>query len=311
MKHDFAMDVARVAVAACVAGMLGACATTQKSSSGMGMTDDAAAPAKATAAAPPAAPASAASAQPEPAPPVKAQATESSDMKEDTPARSAGNDSTASPTTISSQEIEAEKRALATEEANINKLRAGQETDKQGIEADSAAPPATATAASSTSATQAAPEATQSSPPRTASKGPDDAQLVFPENGGASNRDEAGNRQAAGDEPKNPLQRSVYFDFDKSIIKEQYDPMLKAQAAWLESHKSTPAEIQGNCDERGSREYNLALGARRAEAVKQALELLGVDGAHIKTVSFGSEKPIALGKDEESYSQNRRADILH
>jgi len=108
-----------------------------------------------------------------------------------------------------------------------------------------------------------------------------------------------------------PLQRSVYFDYDKSGIKEEYDSMLMAHAAYLKLHPGIAKEIQGNCDERGSREYNLALGARRAEAVKRALELLGADGRKIKTVSFGSEKPVALGKDEESYSQNRRADIVN
>lgn len=108
-----------------------------------------------------------------------------------------------------------------------------------------------------------------------------------------------------------PLQRSIYFDYDKAVVKETYDSMLLANGAYLKTHPSITAEIEGNCDERGSREYNLALGARRAQAVKQALELQGVDGKRIKTVSFGSEKPIALGKDEESYSKNRRADIVN
>ena len=102
----------------------------------------------------------------------------------------------------------------------------------------------------------------------------------------------------------------LHREFESAQMKPLHEAILRAQAAFLESHKNFSAEIQGNCDERGSREYNLALGARRAEAVKQALVLLGVDGEKMKTVSFGSEKPVALGKDEESYTQNRRVDIV-
>jgi peptidoglycan-associated lipoprotein len=87
--------------------------------------------------------------------------------------------------------------------------------------------------------------------------------------------------------------------------------MIVGHAAFLKAHPDYKAEVQGNCDERGSREYNLALGARRAESVKRALELAGAEGANIKTVSFGAEKPVAFGQDEESYRQNRRADIRY
>jgi peptidoglycan-associated lipoprotein len=106
-------------------------------------------------------------------------------------------------------------------------------------------------------------------------------------------------------------ERSVYFAFDQALVAEQYNSMLMANAAFLKAHTNFDAEVQGNCDERGSREYNLALGARRAEAVKRALVLAGADGGRITTVSFGSEKPIAAGKDEESYSKNRRVDIVY
>ena len=105
------------------------------------------------------------------------------------------------------------------------------------------------------------------------------------------------------------VERSVYFGYDQSSVPDKYDSMLIAHATYLMAHPDVVVEVQGNCDERGSREYNLALGARRAESVKRALELAGVDGGRIYAVSYGSEKPVANGKDDESYSQNRRVDI--
>jgi peptidoglycan-associated lipoprotein len=294
MDYRYAIGILRICIAALLAGMLGACATTQRTSSGMGMIDDAAAASPSTASAAAPTPATQVSSKPGP-----------SDSAAGTPVQatgqSAGNGTTgAGATTVRSEDIDAEKRALADEDARIAKLHAAQ--TEQPV-ADATNGTATPARAASTMQTNRA-------------SGADDTQAVFPENGStsipapskASNRD---NSDAANDQiSRKPLQHSVYFDFDKSLIKEQFDPVLKAQAAFLEAHKTFSAEIQGNCDERGSREYNLALGARRAEAVKQALELLGVDGEKIKTVSFGSEKPVALGKDEDSYSQNRRADIM-
>lgn len=105
--------------------------------------------------------------------------------------------------------------------------------------------------------------------------------------------------------------RSVYYDFDKSIVKDEYRPMVQAHAAYLVSHVNAKTTLQGNCDERGSREYNLALGQRRADSVKQLMEAAGVPSGQISTVSFGAEKPHAMGHDEESWSQNRRTDILY
>ena len=105
--------------------------------------------------------------------------------------------------------------------------------------------------------------------------------------------------------------RSIFFDYDQSTIPKQYDNLVVQNAAYLKASPRIKFEVQGNCDERGSREYNLALGARRAQAVKRALELAGADGGRIQVVSFGAEKPIANGKDEESYSKNRRADIVN
>ena len=113
-------------------------------------------------------------------------------------------------------------------------------------------------------------------------------------------------------DPGSPLsKRSIYYDFDAYNIKEEYQHLVEAHGKFLLEHKDLKMRIEGNCDERGSREYNLALGARRAEAVKRALELAGADSNRISAVSYGAEKPVALGKDEESYSKNRRADIVY
>ena len=113
-------------------------------------------------------------------------------------------------------------------------------------------------------------------------------------------------------DPNNILShRSVYYDFDKSIVKDEYKPMVKAHSEYLVGHASAKVQLQGNCDERGSREYNLALGQRRADSVKQLMEAEGVPAAQVSTVSYGSEKPRAAGHNEEAWAQNRRTDIVY
>jgi peptidoglycan-associated lipoprotein len=114
-------------------------------------------------------------------------------------------------------------------------------------------------------------------------------------------------------DPNNILskQRSVYFDYDQFVIKDQYRPMIEAHAKYLQSNRGLKITIQGNTDERGTREYNIALGQKRADAVKQTLVLLGVQEAQIETVSFGKEKPRREGHDEASWAENRRADIVY
>jgi len=104
---------------------------------------------------------------------------------------------------------------------------------------------------------------------------------------------------------------SIYFDFDKSFIVPKFDDVINAHAEYLKANPDLNVEIQGNCDERGSREYNIGLGNRRALAVKAGLEILGIQGSRISITSFGSEKPIALGHDESSWQQNRRADFVY
>src|SRR6267143_442508 len=105
--------------------------------------------------------------------------------------------------------------------------------------------------------------------------------------------------------------RHIYYEYDRYDIKEEYVPIIEAHAKVLMSHPDLKIMVQGNCDDRGSREYNLALGQRRADSVKRAMVLLGVNEKQIETVSFGAEKPVAFGQDEESWAKNRRSDIVY
>jgi peptidoglycan-associated lipoprotein len=106
-------------------------------------------------------------------------------------------------------------------------------------------------------------------------------------------------------------QRSFYFDFDSYVLKAEAQPVVEAHAKYLSAHKDRKVVIQGNTDERGGREYNLALGQKRAEAVRKSLSLLGVSDAQMEAVSFGKEKPKAQGSDEASWAENRRADLAY
>jgi len=113
-------------------------------------------------------------------------------------------------------------------------------------------------------------------------------------------------------DPKNILsKRSVFFDYDSNLIKEEFRPMVAAHARYLTQNRNAKMIIQGNTDERGSREYNLALGQRRADAVKQMMTVLGAEGPRVETVSFGEEKPRAQGSTEAAFAENRRADIVY
>ena len=113
-------------------------------------------------------------------------------------------------------------------------------------------------------------------------------------------------------DPGNILsQRSVFFDFDSNLVKDEYRPLVTAHARHLQQNPGAKMRIEGHADERGSREYNLALGQRRSEAVKQMMQLLGARADQIESVSFGEEKPRALGHDEASWAENRRGDIVY
>ncbi|MEQ1499391.1 MAG: peptidoglycan-associated lipoprotein Pal [Novosphingobium sp.] len=102
-------------------------------------------------------------------------------------------------------------------------------------------------------------------------------------------------------------QDTVYFDTDRYNIDGQDQAALATQASWLQRYPAKRITIEGHCDERGTREYNLALGERRANAAKNYLVSLGIDPARVTTVSYGKESPLAVGSDEESWAKNRRA----
>ena len=98
----------------------------------------------------------------------------------------------------------------------------------------------------------------------------------------------------------------VFFDFDKYDLKDEAQATLKRQAAWLKQHTNISITVEGHCDERGTREYNLALGERRSNAVKDYLVALGVKAGRVATVSYGKERPAVLGSNEWGWAQNRR-----
>ena len=122
----------------------------------------------------------------------------------------------------------------------------------------------------------------------------------------------AGSGIAALKDPNNILsKRSIFYDFDKFDVKDEYRPMIEAHAKFLREHPEMKMLIQGNTDERGSREYNVGLGQRRSDGVKKLLILLGAKEAQIEATSLGEEKPRSEGHNEESWAQNRRSDMLY
>src|ERR1700687_1572604 len=105
--------------------------------------------------------------------------------------------------------------------------------------------------------------------------------------------------------------RTIYFDFDSSDVRADYNGVVAAHARYLASNPSIRVRLEGNTDERGSREYNIGLGERRAQSVRRALTLQGVTEAQITTVSYGEERPAVTGHTEEAWARNRRADIVY
>ena len=104
--------------------------------------------------------------------------------------------------------------------------------------------------------------------------------------------------------------KPAFFDLDKSDLRADARDVLAANATWLKAHPSVAFTIEGHCDERGTAQYNLALGDRRANAAKEYLVSLGIDAGRIKTISYGKERPFATGHDEESWAKNRRAHFV-
>jgi len=115
----------------------------------------------------------------------------------------------------------------------------------------------------------------------------------------------------SGDVAGAPAARQIFFDLDQYSIKAAYQPVVQATADFLKSRPKVKLIVQGNTDDRGSREYNLSLGQKRAEAVRKALGVLGVADDRVEAVSFGEEKPMAECANESCWSKNRRADIVY
>jgi peptidoglycan-associated lipoprotein len=113
-------------------------------------------------------------------------------------------------------------------------------------------------------------------------------------------------------DPTGPLSvRVIYFDYDSSNVRADFRGTIEAHAAYLAANPSTMITLEGHADERGSREYNLALGEHRALAVRKQLVLLGASAGQIRAVSYGEERPVTEGHSEESYALNRRVEILY
>ena len=120
------------------------------------------------------------------------------------------------------------------------------------------------------------------------------------------------NKNNAGNQAAMPAEaRTVYFDYDSYVIKPEFQTLLSNHARMLRAKPESKVAIEGHTDESGGREYNLALGQKRADAVRDALVILGVQKAQMESVSFGKEKPAVMGSDEAAYAKNRRAEIRY
>jgi peptidoglycan-associated lipoprotein len=128
-------------------------------------------------------------------------------------------------------------------------------------------------------------------------------------NGGAAG--ENGEQEGQGPSEGLLAKRTIYFDFDSSEIKGEGTDIVAAHAKYLSTHPSVHVRLEGNTDERGSREYNIGLGERRAQAVRRALLLQGASDAQISTVSYGAERPVDAGHDEAAWAKNRRVEIVY
>ena len=115
--------------------------------------------------------------------------------------------------------------------------------------------------------------------------------------------------QPGADAAGSGIGRVVFFDFDSFVVKDEYRPMLEAHAKVLSANRSKRMTLEGHTDERGGREYNLALGQKRADAVLRSMVLLGVQDGQLEAVSFGEEKPAVAGSDETAWAKNRRVEL--
>lgn len=135
------------------------------------------------------------------------------------------------------------------------------------------------------------------------------------EDGGASTMGASQGGAWTGNPLDNPnsllSSRTIFFDFDQSTIRSEFIDVLRAHAAYLNTNRSVGVVIEGHADERGSREYNIALGERRANTIKRFLEAEGVGASQINTISYGEEQPAAFGHDEAAWAENRRGVLVY
>ena len=140
-----------------------------------------------------------------------------------------------------------------------------------------------------------------------------------PDTNAAATTGSTGSAVAGSSTGANPLKdprsvlskRSVYFEYDRYDVKDEYKPLIEAHGKYLQANRGAKMTIQGNTDERGSREYNIALGQRRADTVKRMMQLYGATDSQIETVSFGKERPKNAGHDEGAWAENRRDDMVY
>jgi peptidoglycan-associated lipoprotein len=109
----------------------------------------------------------------------------------------------------------------------------------------------------------------------------------------------------------NGVGKVIYFDYDSFVVKAEFQSAIEGHAQFLKNNPRAKVSLEGHTDERGGREYNLALGQKRADAVRQSLSLLGVSAAQVESVSFGEEKPAIQGSDESAFSKNRRTEFFY
>lgn len=171
---------------------------------------------------------------------------------------------------------------------------------------------ATVALAITTGCKKKAPTTAQDARPPVTAKPPSGDTQVAPPPGGTTTRDVTSDvlKQDVAEMNKKGYLTDVYFDYDASDLREDARTALAADAEWLKKYSSVQILIEGYCDERGTGNYNLALGDRRANAAKEYLVSLGIDGSRIKTVSYGEERPFCADTNESCWQQNRRAHLV-
>jgi len=150
----------------------------------------------------------------------------------------------------------------------------------------------------------------QPSPPREAPVSQPSPPREAPVSRPSSPREAATTRPSTPDKARESALKDIFFDFDKATIREDQKAAVAADAARLKASPTTKVLVEGHCDERGTAEYNLALGERRAKAMRDALVASGIEASRIRTVSYGKERPFALGHDESAWNLNRRAHLV-